>query len=137
MKKGHQRVTFNPYQQDQLSLLPASLEELIPKDHLVRKVKEVIEEMGVEGLIAKYKGGGEPYLSADDDESAGKWIYPVGVYQPEAGESLKGRCELHVAEQAESPGLSQDQPVSRRGAEGQAVAGQVALANHQGHRIWH
>jgi hypothetical protein len=100
-------------------------------------VKEVIEEMGVEGLIAKYKGGGEPYLSADDDESAGKWIYPAGVYQPEAGESLKGRCELHVAEQAESPGLSQVQPVSRRGAEDQAVAGQVAqrVIGDAGHGI--
>jgi transposase len=58
MKKGHHQVVFKPYQQDQLSLLPPSLEELIPPEHLVRKVNQVIEEMGVAGLIGRYKGGG-------------------------------------------------------------------------------
>ena len=58
MKKGHQQVVFKPYQQDQLSLLPQSLEELIPAGHLVRKLSQVIEEMGVEVLIRRYKGGG-------------------------------------------------------------------------------
>lgn len=83
-------------------------------------MKEVIKDMGVEGLIAKYKEEGESFSSADDADSVGIWIYP-----PEVGESLDGRCKLHMAERGESSGLSHAQPVSRRGAEGQAVAGRL------------
>jgi len=49
---------FKPYNQNQLMLLPPSLEELIPKDHLVRVVNETIDKMQLEPLIESYKGGG-------------------------------------------------------------------------------
>ena len=39
-------------------LLPPSLEELIPKGHLVRVVDKMIEELEIEPLIRQYKGGG-------------------------------------------------------------------------------
>jgi len=43
---------------DQPSLLPPSLEELIPAKHLVRIVNQTIEELNIEPLLKKYKGGG-------------------------------------------------------------------------------
>jgi transposase len=58
MKRKHSKVTYKPYQQEQAMLLPPSLGELIPADHLVRVVNQVVEEMDIGPIEAKYKGGG-------------------------------------------------------------------------------
>ena len=58
MKKGHNQVTFKPYTMEQPSLLPPSLEELIPEDHLVRVVNRVMDELDLEPILNEYKGGG-------------------------------------------------------------------------------
>lgn len=58
MKKGHNKVTFKPYTMEQPSLLPPSLEELIPEDHLVRVVNRVMDELDLEPILNEYKGGG-------------------------------------------------------------------------------
>ncbi len=55
MKK---RAVFKPYIQHQTVLLPPSLEELIPQDHLVRVVNFVIDQLDIDPLLAEYKGGG-------------------------------------------------------------------------------
>lgn len=52
------KVTFKPYIMEQMSLLPPSLAELIPAQHLVRVVNRVVDELEIEPLLAKYKGGG-------------------------------------------------------------------------------
>ncbi len=51
-------VTFKPYTMEQPSLLPPSLGELIPAQHLVRVVNRVVDELDIGPLLAKYKGGG-------------------------------------------------------------------------------
>jgi transposase len=56
MKQG--QITFKPYTMEQPSLLPPSLDELIPAQHLVRVVNRVVDELDIEPLLAKYKGGG-------------------------------------------------------------------------------
>ena len=59
MSKGKSdKVTYKPYEQHQAYLIPPSAEELIPSDHLVRLVNEVIDEMGIERLLRKYQAGG-------------------------------------------------------------------------------
>jgi len=58
MKKGYNKVTFRPYTMEQPSLLPPSLEELIPEDHLVRVVNRVMDELDLEPILNEYKGGG-------------------------------------------------------------------------------
>lgn len=52
-KKGHQKVIFKPYNMNQLSL-PMSLESMIPPQHKVRAVNQVIDEMGIDPFLAKY-----------------------------------------------------------------------------------
>jgi len=52
------RVAFKKYLQHQPTFLPQSLEELIPKDHLVRTVNRTIEEMDLESILRSYPGGG-------------------------------------------------------------------------------
>ena len=57
-KKKKSRAVFKPYNPDQLSLLPPSLEELIPSNHVVRVVRQVIDQIDISAILAKYKGGG-------------------------------------------------------------------------------
>lgn len=58
MSRKHNRVTFKPYEMNQPSLLPPSLDELIPENHLVRVVNRAIEQIKLDPLLAQYKGGG-------------------------------------------------------------------------------
>jgi transposase len=52
------RVKFKTYQQNQLMVLPPTFEEMIPATHPVRVVNQIIEEINLDPLIEKYKGGG-------------------------------------------------------------------------------
>ena len=52
------KAVFKPYLQHQGLLLPPSLEELIPKDHLVRVVNDLVEELDIDLLVSEYQGGG-------------------------------------------------------------------------------
>lgn len=55
---ARQQPTFKPYHQQQLMLLPPSLDELIPKDHACRVVNEVINNINLEPLNAAYHSRG-------------------------------------------------------------------------------
>lgn len=46
--------TFKPYVQDQVMMLPPSLEELVPQGHPVRIVNEVINNINLEKLLEAY-----------------------------------------------------------------------------------
>ena len=49
---------FKTYSNQQLLLLPPSLEELIEETHPVRVVNRVIDKIDISPLIKSYKGGG-------------------------------------------------------------------------------
>jgi transposase len=56
MSKGvSDKITYKPYDQGQAYLIPPRVDELIPENHLVRLVSKVIDEMGIEGLLRKYR----------------------------------------------------------------------------------
>lgn len=56
--KQKNKVVFKTYTPQQISLLPYSYDELIPQEHLVRMLNNVIDKMNIDPLIAEYKGGG-------------------------------------------------------------------------------
>jgi transposase len=59
MSKGvSDKITYKPYDQGQAYLIPPSVDELIPENHLVRPVSEVIDQMRIERLLRKYQMGG-------------------------------------------------------------------------------
>ena len=58
MSKKSSKPIFKPYNPDQLSLLPPSLDELIPGNHVVRVVRDVIDQLDIDEIVKKYKGGG-------------------------------------------------------------------------------
>lgn len=58
MKRKKAAPTFKAYQQHQLTLLPPSLDDLIPPNHPVRLISEVIDQIDLSKLVASYEGGG-------------------------------------------------------------------------------
>lgn len=57
-KRQNLKVIFKQNDQNQLMLLPPSLDELIPADHPVRVVNAVLDKVDISGIIAGYKPGG-------------------------------------------------------------------------------
>jgi transposase len=53
----HSKVTFKEYNMNQL-MIPMSIEDLIPKNHLVRVVNSTIDKLNIEPLLKLYEGGG-------------------------------------------------------------------------------
>ena len=58
MSKRRSKPVFKPYNPDQLSLLPPSLDELIPGNHVVRVVRDVIDQLDIDLILKKYEGSG-------------------------------------------------------------------------------
>ena len=57
-KKRHNQVVFKSYEQNQMWLLPPTLGDLIPANHIVRLVNDAIEGMDMSLLLNAYQGGG-------------------------------------------------------------------------------
>ena len=51
-------VIFKTYNQDQLSLLPPSYDDLVPKNHPVRIINTIVDHLDISNLEKSYKGGG-------------------------------------------------------------------------------
>lgn len=58
MGKITSKAPFKKYNQQQIQLLPPSLEELIPKNHLVRVVNQVVDRLDIGSIVNQYEGGG-------------------------------------------------------------------------------
>lgn len=58
MGKVTSKAVFKTYDQQQIQLLPPSLDELVPAQHLVRVVNQVVEKLDLSSLINQYEGGG-------------------------------------------------------------------------------
>jgi transposase len=52
------KIKFKPYHQNQIMVFPPTFDELIDKNHPVRVVNRVIDEIDLDPLLEKYKGGG-------------------------------------------------------------------------------
>ena len=52
------KIKFKPYQQNQLMAIPPTLDELIPHNHPVRVVNQIIEDINLDPLLKNYKVGG-------------------------------------------------------------------------------
>jgi transposase len=52
------KQVYKPYHQHQPMLIPLNLEELVGKDHLVRTIDEIINQIDTRALDNQYQGGG-------------------------------------------------------------------------------
>ena len=56
--------TYLPYDPDQQLLMPAALREWLPEDHLACFISDVVDQLDLAEIIARYEGerrGGPPY----------------------------------------------------------------------------
>ena len=51
-------VVFKDYTPNQVLMFPPSLQEMIPANHPVRIVNQIIDQISIEPLVKEYKGGG-------------------------------------------------------------------------------
>lgn len=58
MGKVKTKAVFKEYNQQQIQLLPPSLDELISENDLVRVVNQVVENLDLSSIINQYEGGG-------------------------------------------------------------------------------
>lgn len=58
MSSTNSNVVFKNYSNNQMMLLPPSLEDLIIDNHPVKVVNQVIDQIDIDPLLKKYKGGG-------------------------------------------------------------------------------
>lgn len=58
MGKITSKAVFKEYNQQQIQLLPPNLDELVPAQHLVRVVNQVIDRLDLSSIINQYEGGG-------------------------------------------------------------------------------
>lgn len=58
MVKIKTKAVFKEYNQQQIQLLPPSLDELIPENDLVRVVNHVFDNLDLSSIINQYEGGG-------------------------------------------------------------------------------
>lgn len=58
MQSRNSKIVFKDYNPNQMMLLPPSLEEMIPENHPVRVVNQVVDTIDLDSLLRKYKGGG-------------------------------------------------------------------------------
>ena len=82
---------------EQPSLLPPSLDELIPAQHLARVVNRVVDELDIEPLLAKYKGGGtssyHPRMMLTSDRVC---LYPEDLFVAEDRKGIMGEHRVYV-----------------------------------------
>ena len=57
-KRKRSQAVFKPYHQNQVVLLPPSIDELIPSGHLVRLVNMSVDRITIDSILSTYKGGG-------------------------------------------------------------------------------
>ena len=86
-KKG--KVVFKRYVQEQMMLLPPSYEELVPENHPVRVVNEVLERIDISGLERSYKGGDIELSSAALAEGCGVCIFEEHLFIAKDGAGIE------------------------------------------------
>ena len=59
--------TFRPYEPDQISLMPASMQDWLPSDHLAYFISDVVDNLDLSAIMERYVGeerGYPPYHPA-------------------------------------------------------------------------
>jgi transposase len=85
------RMKFRPYEQNQITFLPQSIEDLVPKNHLVRAIDLVVEQLSLRELYMSYSEEGQPGYHP-------KMLLKILLY----GYSIGVRSSRKIAEKLES-----------------------------------
>lgn len=79
-EKRHNKITFKTEQQNQLWLMPPSLDELLAENHLVRTLNKVIDRIDMTAFVKECKGGGASTFHPRVLLKAVIFAYVEGIY---------------------------------------------------------
>jgi transposase len=48
--------TFRPYEPDQISLIPASMQDWLPSDHLAYFISDIVDNLDLSAIMERYSG---------------------------------------------------------------------------------
>lgn len=85
-------TSYRPYEPDQVMLLPASLQDWLPKGHLAYFINDTVDALDLRAFYARYAGGGarnQPFHPAMMVKVL-VYGYATGVFS-----SRKIECRLH------------------------------------------
>ena len=100
-------------------LLPPSLDELVPENHMVRVVDAVIDRLDISDILSTYRGGGNSAFNPKMMLKVLVFAYLSNVYSSRRIEDRSQEGYLfHVACRHEAPRLPHYQLLSRQTAEG-------------------
>jgi hypothetical protein len=88
------RKTCRPYDPDQQLLLPAALQEWLPPDHLAYFVSDVVDQLDLSAIMARYQGeraGRTSLPSLDDGQGpALRLLHGGGLLPQDCSSSPRG-----------------------------------------------
>jgi transposase len=85
--------TFRPYEPDQIMLMPASMQDWLPSDHLAYFISDVVEQLDLSAIMKRYAGeerGYPPYHPA--------MMVKVLLYAYCIGVASSRKIERHLCE---------------------------------------
>ena len=85
--------TFRPYEPDQISLMPASMRDWLPSDHLAYFISDVVDNLDLSAIMERYVGeerGYPPYHPA--------MMVKVLLYAYCTGVASSRKIEKHLCE---------------------------------------
>lgn len=103
---------YRAYEPDQMFLLPPSLLEWLPKDHLVFFLRDVLETIDLSPITSVYEDetpGLSAVSSCDDDGDTALWVLERCSVVAQAGKTLPGGCGLPSLGGQQHTGLSDHQ----------------------------
>ncbi len=112
---------YRPYNPEQEFLLPPSMADWLPEDHLAYFVSDLVDDMDLSAIESVYEQedpGAAAVRSADDDEDLVVRILCGGVFITEDPEASFGRHRVSGAGSGEPAGFSYDQRVSQESPQG-------------------
>jgi transposase len=113
------KVTFKSYSVGQISMLPPSLEELIPAEHLVRVVNKMVDQIDLRPILQKYKGGGASSYHPRMMLKVLIYAYSEKTYSSRRiAKALRENVNFMWLSGGEQAGSSNDQRLSERDTEG-------------------
>ena len=113
VERGPVDKTFRPFQPDQILLVPPSLDEWLPQDHLARFIADLVDEhLDLSAFYADYKQGrGAPPFDPRLMVRVLLLGYTTGVRSSQAGGGVLGQGGVPVARGWAGAGVSGDREV--------------------------
>src|ERR1017187_1493269 len=115
--------TYRAYLPEQDFLLPPSLRDWLPEDHLAYFVSDVVEQLdlsAIESVVRGGRAGSATVSSADDEQDSDLWVLCGRVFLAPDAEEVERGCGVSGVGSGEPTGFPNDLGLSQAASGGAA-----------------